>query len=398
MNSNSFYKPPFFKDYKILHLGVRSVLFCIDQLLSIFFKRKFKLQPPQNPQKILFCNLAHLGDLILASSLLPYFKQAYPEAKIGFVIGSHSRELLQSHPKIDFFHIVDHWKLNRRSISFWKKVKHYISSLREAYSEMKLIKYDISIDLYHYYGNTILLAWLLNIPFRVGFQTGGLSPLLNFPLPIELGKSSIIHSYEGIIKILIKGSQDIVALKPCLPPLTTHHLNDLKTLYPILKKPYLLVHPGSYQLYKWWPKSSWKQLLEDLKKFDYPVVISGQGPLENRIASEFEQEGLIDLNLVDKLSITQLRALIQQASAFFGVDSMAGHLAKASQVPTFLIYHGINPLTLWHFDSSYTHLLSKKVPCAPCQLRNGCASMKCIQEVSSQEVLAIFKDKMELSG
>ena len=52
-------------------------------LASIFFwKKKKELTPPQ---KILICNSAHLGDIILSTALLPLLKNAFPNAILGMI-------------------------------------------------------------------------------------------------------------------------------------------------------------------------------------------------------------------------------------------------------------------------------------------------------------------------
>ena len=75
-----------------------------------------------SPKKILIIQLAHKGDVIMTTSILPIIKKAYPMATVGMLIGSWSKEVVQEHPLVDILHILDHPKLNRSDKSLIKKI------------------------------------------------------------------------------------------------------------------------------------------------------------------------------------------------------------------------------------------------------------------------------------
>jgi hypothetical protein len=64
-------------------------------------------------RKILIANGAHLGDIVLATSVLPALKQRFPGAQLGMLVGSWSRPVIDQHPLLDWIHTVDHWKASR---------------------------------------------------------------------------------------------------------------------------------------------------------------------------------------------------------------------------------------------------------------------------------------------
>jgi len=54
----------------------------------------------RTPRRILVANTAHLGDLVLATSVLPALKSAHPEAEIGFLCGGWNQPLAEGHPLV----------------------------------------------------------------------------------------------------------------------------------------------------------------------------------------------------------------------------------------------------------------------------------------------------------
>ena len=95
----------------------------IDFFLRIIHFR-FREPPsiPSHPKKILLSNLAHFGDVVIATTVLPILSSRFPGVKIAFLGGSKVAPLvLEHHPLISKIHTYDHWvfelkKGARRSI------------------------------------------------------------------------------------------------------------------------------------------------------------------------------------------------------------------------------------------------------------------------------------------
>ncbi len=121
-------------------------------------------------KRILLCNGAHLGDLVLASAVLPVLKSAFPKAEIGFLLGSWGLPVFENHIYIDHLHIFDHPLLNRSSSSTQNKKKQGDRTWHQALQEIKDKNYDVALDLYYFYKpNSGALIAKAEIPERIGF-------------------------------------------------------------------------------------------------------------------------------------------------------------------------------------------------------------------------------------
>ncbi len=353
-----------------------ALLSCTDSLLSLCFRKKYP--PPPPPQRLLLCNGAHLGDLILTTSLLPPLKKAFPSLKIGMVVGSWCRPLVDPHPLIDTIHIVDHWKLNRQKKGRWGS---YLSTRKRALQEILREQYDTAVDCYPHFPNMAPLLFQAKIPVRIGFESAGFSPLLTHALPWKKGNHSITEDMFSLLELFSE-------IKP-----------HKQLLYPILNKPpsiekkeYLLLHMGTGEQKKEWPIEKWRALTKKLVEQGYSLIFTGQGERENR-AIQYVTEGLASTqNLCGVLSWDAFVLYIAQASLLIGMDSAAGHVAAACGTPSLLLYSGIHPLKRWSPPSPLAHMIVHPTPCSPCG--RGCAHMSCVREIEVEEVYSQIQNLM----
>ena len=82
---------------------------------------------------------------------------------------------------------------------------------------------------------------------------------------------------------------------------------------------------------------------------------------------------------------------IQGAKLLISVDSVAGHVAAAFQVPTVVLFCGMSSISEWRPQNPRAEVLMHPVPCAPCYLKKGCASMACIRRISVDAVFCSAK-------
>lgn len=197
------YSSPFLGKYLIRNRPANLLLTCFDFLLSItiglFIKKHRAIVPPSS---ILLSNTAHLGDIILSTAVLPALKKAFPDCKIGIVLGSWAKPLVKDHPYIDCIHTVDHWKTSRAPLSFYKKYLLYRKSYRKALHEIKARNYSISVDLCFHFPNLAPLMWRAKIPSRIGFATAGCTPLLTHPTAWIYKDQSVVDYFLDLLNVI----------------------------------------------------------------------------------------------------------------------------------------------------------------------------------------------------
>ncbi|HSX38041.1 MAG TPA: glycosyltransferase family 9 protein, partial [Chlamydiales bacterium] len=214
---------------------------------------------PENPQKILLCNIANLGDVVISTTVLPIVKKRYPNCEIGFLTSSMAKVAIQDHPLVSRVHVFDHWYLS--TYGKCKAALHHWKTRKRALSEIG--QYDLAIDLYSYFPNAIPLLTKARIPIRIGYPTGGFSNLLTHPM-----KWDFPDRYVGIahFHLLTALGIDIIDESP-LPAYN----------YKKKSSKHIVVHMGSSSKLKEWEPKKWVQLIQRIEESDSEVILTGKG-------------------------------------------------------------------------------------------------------------------------
>lgn len=331
--------------------------------------------PIQRPNKLLICNGGHLGDVVLTTALLPAIREAFPDIRIGMLVGSWALPVLEKHPLINQIHCFDHWKLDR------EKKRNYFKSRKRALKEIKSHQYDTAIDCRFHFPNSAPLLWQAGIPTRIGFTSAGLSPFLTHALPWDpLENRSAVYAFFSLLQFFSEVRSDRLA--PTLP------LAQKKS-----PPPYWVVHIGAGDKQKEWPLEKWMALTEKLLKDGRRLIFTGKGERERRQIALIEKQFKIE-NQCDALDWSAFVTMIQNAQLLIGVDSSAGHVAAATGTPAVLIFTGIHPSELWRPFHPLIKIVNKKIDCSPCL--TGCHSRSCILDIPVEQVYVKVKKVINL--
>ncbi len=290
-------------------------------LFDFFLPKAKKRKIPSKFHSILLSNIAHLGDVVLSTGVLEPIKKAYPHVKIGFLVSSSSKQVIEGHPLIDHIHTFDHAKFKRGKSSRFKALR-----------EIRKMKYDIAIDLYVYYPNTISLFWLAGIPIRIGYRSGGGGPLLTHYL--DRSNKHILEYHFDLLKFLSIHTFG----KPFLP----------EKAFAIPKEEYIVVHMGDPTSPKSLPKDKWLELFK--KYSETQLVFTGYGAKENAQINE-------GLNLCNKISFQELVYLIKHCKLLVSIDSVPSHIASCFEKPCIIIFRETHTLDQWKPFNPNAHVL-----------------------------------------
>ncbi len=329
-------------------------------------------------KKILVCHLAHMGDVVLSTAFLAALKQEFPNSQIDVLLGSWSQPVVKGLLFVDQIHVLDHWKLNRSAESRLKKVWHYLKQRFDVISEIRLQAYDIAIDLYPYFPNSIPILWSAGIPLRLGFTSGGFGSLLTHSLDWEDCDRSIVDDQLRLLQFL--NLRVPVRAQPVLSDVGG-------TFYKDMQDKYCVFHMGAGLSVKEWPEEHWKAVLDHCVKEGYVVLFTGKGQNQKRAIQRVIQGVDRAVDLSDLLDWEGFVSVIRHAQFMISVDSVSGHIASAFEVPTISLFTGMDRLNRWKPINSRSIVLTKTVPCAPCFKRKGCLTMECIRGITPEEVI-----------
>jgi ADP-heptose:LPS heptosyltransferase len=363
-----------------------TLLWSLDRVLSILRGRRNPPAIPSVPRRILVSNIAHLGDVVNATAVIPALRNRFPRAEIGFLTSSWARPIIENNPEIKYVHTFDHFLLNRSRLSKWSKFNQHMLSARRALREMRKLHYEIAIDTYHFVQNSIPLLWLSRIPVRIAYTSGGFGPLLTHPMPWISQDKHLVDYHLALLEPLGLSQS---ARRMASPTVVVPHVDT-----PALPRQYLVLHPGTGAAFKEWQIDKWCELAGKLRQSGYDIIITGSGTHEAAISARIRGIVPSAIDLSGRLSLPQFVRIIQQARLLVGVDSLAGHLAAATATPSVLIYTGVNNHAQMRPFAEQSEVVTWEVSCSPCLRTNGCAGMECVRNVTVARVFRVCLESL----
>ena len=375
-----------------------------DFLLGVFVGRPPRAAWTQaeisTPRRILIAIGGHLGDAVIASTLVSRVAQAYPNAEIGLLSGSWSRQVLHSHARVRWTHVMDHWKLNRRGGSLFARWRICRKSAGRALAEIRTIGYDVAIDLAAYYPNSARLLWRAGIPVRVGYESGGGGPLYTHPVRWE-PRDHVWQEHVELLARLTATNGDGVSATYELPPIPSTATRGAREKLVAagfredadkVKEGYVVVHMGAGHVRKEWPIENWRTVVRELVSSGFRVALTGAGAEERAVAQRVARSVAHCMDLTDQLDWNEFRAVIAGARAVLSVDTVAMHLAAAAGRPCVALMTGMDVPERWAALGKQVTILSERVRCSPCYRSQGCADMACIRGISPASAVSAARE------
>jgi ADP-heptose:LPS heptosyltransferase len=359
-----------------------------DAVYSVWPGKGASAKAANAPKKILIGVGGHLGDAVLATSVLALLKDHMPHIEVGVVSGSWNASVLERHPRVRRFHRVDHWKLSRAAKSWGQKWSDARSTRRSALAEIAAVGYAAAVDLTPYYPNFAGIFRAAEIPVRAGFTTGGGGPLHTHPVAWQAGRH-VAAEQLALLRAVLPSIPADAALRCELAPLPEVAVARAQSLLASRQAAgsYTVVHPGAGAERKEWPVERWVDVITRLRADVTRVVLTGAGALQARLIARIAAAVPGTVDLCDQLSFDEFRAVIAGSRVLLSVDTVAMHVAAAHNVPSVSVMTAIDEPTRWRPLSARSVVLWERVRCAPCYRSRGCAAMACVRGVRPDAVL-----------
>ena len=356
-------------------------LFTADGIAKLLANRE-KEEFRDRPLRVLIANWGHLGDVVAILPLLKFLETHPRVQELGILIGSWSRQVLESSDIAARIHIADHWALDRSNQPAFRKFKKYVARYRSLVDELSECHYDMSIDTFSSFPSTHGITWRASIPRRVGFTSGGLGTCLTDPFD-WFPRDQFMLDYQ--LKLLgpLLGERPPKSLPPSYPGF---HSALPKQLEQLGGTPYIVVHMGPQDIRGWVP-DRWVSLVAVLKDRGYEIVATGGPGRESEVARALGDKMPVR-DLTGRLSWRHFVATVANATAVVTVNSVTGHLAACFGVPAVILTAGRQRIDLWRPQNTNAATLTHPVNCAPCHRTNGCGAMACVRLIETTDVLS----------
>jgi len=337
--------------------------------------------PTPNYKRILVIKLKQPGDVLVSTPVIAALKEAWPGCHLTYLVSRGTEAMVSGHPGLDGLMVVD------RRGETWGQALKFIRDLRQQ-------RFDLVLELSGGDRGAIY-SRLTGARERLGFQHprqpfwqrhGCFTRLLPRP-PVEM------HMVEQNLEAV-----RALGIEPVNPRLqffwdgrVDRRVQDLLRSCQLADRPFVVMHPGAGWRFKCWTPVGYARVIEAFEQeWGLPVVLTGTRAVHEQelLAAVLQECRAAPIDLVGRLSLKELGALIAKARLFFGMDSAPMHLAAAVNTPVVALF-GPSGVFNWGPWGEGHLVIKKDWDCLPCG-QDGCPGSKisrCLVELTPAEVL-----------
>ncbi len=370
------------------------------------------------PMRILVRSVNWLGDAVMTTPALLRLREAHPEAFIGLLVPEHLAGLWTSHPAISMV------------FPFSPRER-----LRAIATRLKDLRFGVGLALPTSFRSALEL-WLTKIPHRLGYGGQFRSWLLT--RPIEERPGTVLmekRSRREVLRLTSKRSaqeggfvphavavpatahqmhhylhlvSELGASSAPVPPKVVVSATEVEECLGRLKldadsgRPLFGLNPGAqYGPAKRWPAESFIAVAREIQRHVacHWLVLGGKSDadLAARITAGIAEAAPGEtanspavVNLAGATSLRDLCAVLKACRVLLTNDSGPMHVAAALGTPVVALFGSTSPeLTGPGLPGDPRHrLLMRRVPCAPCFLRQCPIDLRCLHGITVDEAVA----------
>ncbi len=330
-----------------------------------------------NIKKIAIVKLSAMGDIIHTMIALQYIKKSYPNIQIDWFVESSFAQVLENNPNIN--EII---KLNLKSI---KKNKKQIFSQIKLLQKYSKNSYDLVIDAQGLFKSAIVANFLGKN--KIGFDKDSIRERLaslfyTKKVKIAYNKNVI----ERNIKILSSAlefeitKEEILKKQPFL-----FYCNEDSVIYDYLdnKKKNILFIIGASWSSKMYSKEKFAKIINTLNE---NCLIAWGTETEKNNALFIKN--ISTANVLPKLDLNSLKALISKVDLVIGNDTGPTHMAWALNIPSITLF-GNTPGYRNTYITDINKIIESKSYVNPLKLDKNDFTIK---DINENEIVELAKE------
>ena len=333
-------------------------------------------------RRILIIRPSAIGDVVMASSMLPALRRAYPDGYIAWLVDSPLEDLLKHNPLLD--EIISWPK------SYWRTLlrRGCLGSLvKEGYRFIKKLKgyhFDLAIDAQGLFRSR-LFAWFSGAGQRIGLESREPGSLLMTRI---VSRNHDIHLIASEYRSLLKSlglSVDGLQMQLVLGEADKSSVRKIRKELGINSR-YAVLCPFTTRDQKKWLPERWARLAEVTRScFELDIVLLG-GRRDRQEGHAIISESKIKIHsLVGNMSVAESGAIVCDASLVIGVDTGLTHMGIAFNRPTVALFGATCPYLVTGRDNAV--VIYHPRPCSPCRRRPTCnGDYECMRTITVEEV------------
>lgn len=284
------------------------------------------------PSRILVIAVPGFGDVLLCTPLIRGLRTAWPEAELHVLVRGSVGGVLEGNTDVD--EVIES---TRRA-----GARETFAMLRARFRSYDLVLSNSASDRMALYA--LLMGrrrisivpprgkgipwkqWLNHKHIEVDEDNWHILARVN-----KLGELAGIEPGQGVVNPNSPGSREAIA---------EYLGNDWN------KQPFAVIHPAASLPAKQWYAAGWRSVVDHLSAAGLRVVVTG-GPGEAERSYVVDELGFAEdsiTNLVGKLRLGDIAALVERCTLYIGVDTLVSHIASSAGAPTVVIFGPTNPV------------------------------------------------------
>lgn len=325
------------------------------------------MQELKNIKKVLIIKCGALGDLINATPILDVLVKTFgKDLEISWVATPGSAKIFEYDPRIT--HV---FSLKHRKFPIW------LSSEKKA---IVTESFDLVINLE--FGKQFFdIMKKVHASYKLGAPFTHIEP------------SSTPINIVDILKKIYEPYFNPKIVQQAYPKLFSASFDALKKKFKLPNK-YLILAPSNSHHKKYnhraWPMKNWQEVIQHYSNNIPLVIIGAKG-------EEAYFEPLLPymdrcINLVGKTNMSELVSLIENTALLLTTDTGTCHIGAATNTQLITLIGPTDARITGPYPTpnNHVHLIDKHITCSPChssQRQKECFDNRCMQAISSQEVI-----------
>jgi len=357
------------------------------------------------PKRVFVIVTRRIGDVLLATPLIRTIREAWPKTSIDVLVYKNTEGIIVNNPDIEKIITVEEdgtiWSHVKLILKIFRRYDISFSTLtgdRQVFYSWLASKYSVGLlvpdsGINHFWKRCLLSKWA----FFDNFNTH--TVLMN----LMLAELLTLNLHYDVILSWQKSDEYHVAVM--LP-------------FDMISEPFAVIHMYPKHPYKEWSKEGWIKLAQWLDEKGINIVFTGNDEVNdsNDICHIFNSLPSRSVNMIGKLSLSEVGFLLSRAAIYIGPDTVITHMAAAQGIPTIALYGPTNPVKWGPWPKNYhvsrnpfvrqgsqnvknVFLIQGEGQCVPCH-EEGCGRSieslsDCLQNLPAEKIITTVKQALE---
>jgi heptosyltransferase-1 len=346
--------------------------------------------------KILVVRLSSLGDILHLFPAISDLRCHFPDAQIHWLVEPAFAEMAGWHSAVGKVivaplrsHKKNWWRLPRllRGLKQQLKAENYDLVLdAQGLLKSALLARLAGVDIYGFHADSARESLAAKFYVKTASVARGLHV-------IEKNRQLVARLFAADISQAADFGLDGFRQKQMTADLPS-------ALADLAGQRYIVLLHGTTWNSKYWPESSWLELVGLLVEQGCLCLLPWGNQVELQRAQRLQLAGGAQARVLPRLTLTELMRVLLHAQTFVSVESGIGHLASVLDIPGIMLHGPTDPGYSGISGKSCQHITSG-LSCAPCfkrdcpRLESKAGDPPCQQEITAQLVFQRCRVLME---